>query len=688
MAFELSAVIRLNDQFSQNMKRVRESTERFSKSVEKMKSAGKSFDQFGSKLTKSITMPAMAATSALAGITTAMGFKRLIGIDTAQAKLKALGHDAASVTTIMDSALASVTGTAYGLDTAATMAASAVAAGLKPGEELTRYLSLTADAAAIAGSSMGEMGSIFNKVQTANRAYNGELQQLADRGLPIYQWLADEAGVTADAIRDMASQGQISSELFRSAIESNIGGAAKTMGEESFSAAMANIGADISRIGASFIGAGGKAGGFFATVKPLLTSFRGMLSSVEEKAVVWGEKFGEAFNNFITRIKNVKAWFDSLSPTMQSVITKTLAFGAAFAVGIGPALKIVGALMSVMGLLLNPVGLVITAIAALTAGFIYLYNTSETVRNGLATAWGFLKSTAETVFNGIKSFWAEWGGTIIQAFKDYFAIVKIVWSTVFNVIFATIKAIFGAIKVFWDNWGGTIITLLTGTWNNLKTIIETAINVISKTIGLVLSIITGDWSAAWDNIKGIFVAVWDGIKSIFGNTLSTMISIGADLFTGIWDGMKGIWSSISGWISDKVSWMTDKLMFWRKGNKEMSESNATGPAAAIDGSHFGGLWRVPFDGYLAKLHKGERVLTAREAGVYDGFSYDQAAGKTVNTVTNTTVNNVSKDRSSKSAGPSGFNITINEMSVRQESDIEEIADKLLRKIKFAWKGGA
>ncbi len=36
----------------------------------------------------------------------------------------------------------------------------------------------------------------------------------------------------------------------------------------------------------------------------------------------------------------------------------------------------------------------------------------------------------------------------------------------------------------------------------------------------------------------------------------------------------------------------------------------------VDGSHAGGLPYVPFDGYVAELHRGERVLTAKEAQEY------------------------------------------------------------------------
>lgn len=39
----------------------------------------------------------------------------------------------------------------------------------------------------------------------------------------------------------------------------------------------------------------------------------------------------------------------------------------------------------------------------------------------------------------------------------------------------------------------------------------------------------------------------------------------------------------------------------------------------LDGSHKTGLERVPFDGYFAELHYGERVLTAQEAAIYNSI---------------------------------------------------------------------
>lgn len=300
----------------------------------KLKGIGTQMSDIGGQLTKKITMPALGAVSALTGIALVKGFDRLIGIDTAQAKLKGLGHDAEGVEKIMESALDAVRGTSFGMGEAATTAANAVAAGVEPGKELTKYLSTTGDAAAIAGSSMSEMGAVLNKVKTSNKAYNGELQQLSDRGLPVYQWLAKEAGVAAEEVTNLASDGKISSEMLMSAIENNIGGAAQKIGEESFTAGLANMWAAVGRLGASFLDAGGKGGGFFSQLKPLIVDFTGRIDTMGDFAEKAGVKFGKFFTAVIDKAKALKETYDGLSPFMQDLIKKFAIFGSVAAVGI------------------------------------------------------------------------------------------------------------------------------------------------------------------------------------------------------------------------------------------------------------------------------------------------------------------------------------------------------------------
>jgi hypothetical protein len=59
-------------------------------------------------------------------------------------------------------------------------------------------------------------------------------------------------------------------------------------------------------------------------------------------------------------------------------------------------------------------------------------------------------------------------------------------------------------------------------------------------------------------------------------------------------------------------------------------SGAIQGMVTLIGSHAGGLDYVPYDGYLAQLHRGESVLTAEEASLYrnnkPAFSYDGISG--------------------------------------------------------------
>lgn len=202
----------------------------------------------GKKGFKVAAVGALGLATAIGAMTIKGGISRALNIEDAQAKLRGLGHDADSVKDIMNSALASVKGTAYGLDSAATLAATAVAAGVKPGQELTKYLSLAADAATIAGTSIDEMGSIFGKVQTQQRAYTQELNMLADRGIPIYQWLQDELGITQEQLRKMVAAGEVDSATYFKVIKKNIGGAALESGKTT-RGAYQNLLAAMSRIG-------------------------------------------------------------------------------------------------------------------------------------------------------------------------------------------------------------------------------------------------------------------------------------------------------------------------------------------------------------------------------------------------------------------------------------------------------
>ncbi len=202
-------------------------------------------------ITSSLKGAGLAVAAGVAAAT-AGGFGRLSAIETAQAKLEALGNSTETVALILKNATDAVTGTQYSLADAATAAASAVAAGVKPGEELTQYLRLTANAAAITGREFSDMGYIINKTTTAGAAYTDDLNQVADAGVPIFQALAKEYGVSQKELRDMASKGEIDAKRFQKVLQETVGDGALAVGDTT-TGAFKNMGAAFNRFGAGLL---------------------------------------------------------------------------------------------------------------------------------------------------------------------------------------------------------------------------------------------------------------------------------------------------------------------------------------------------------------------------------------------------------------------------------------------------
>lgn len=261
----------------------------------------------GLKATGLLAGGVTAIGGAIATVAAKKGLDRLLDIDDAQKKLKGLGKTQADIASIMDSALASVKGTAFGLGDAATIASGAVAAGVKPGKDLTKYLKLTADAASIAGTSLGDMGSIINKTTTSGKVYTDNLNQLADRGIPIFQWLQKEYGVSADELSTMVRKGKVDSATFRKVIEQNIGGAALSSGE-SVRGSAANMGAALGRLGAMFLkGPVSAAPGVFQSLTGATDRAGAALQPYADKITAWIVPALQSFSAWVDRIDFGKA---------------------------------------------------------------------------------------------------------------------------------------------------------------------------------------------------------------------------------------------------------------------------------------------------------------------------------------------------------------------------------------------
>ena len=388
-----------------------------------------------------------------AGVTVALGklaatggFNRALSIEDARAKLKGLGHDAGSIDEIMNNALASVKGTAYGLGDAATTASQLVASGVKQGDQLTSVLKTVGDSAQISGRDFTEMGSIFSKVAASNKLQGEQVNQILDSGIPILQFLAKHYGITAEEAQKMVSSGKVDFENFAAAMQENLGGAAQSAGT-TFKGAMANVKAAFSRLGEKAMTPvlNGLRDIFNAAI-PLVDAVTTKLTPVFEQ---WGDLVSntiapmivDAFEK-ITSVLNgdsFSGFSSGIMATIPLVGSLVAAMGGTGLLGtigellvnipmVGPALKgLVGdsaLLGNALKLLGGPVGIVLSLLAGLVMISPQLQQTlaqvAETVGSALMGAVSTLAPVLQDIFDKCTSAASEIFPVLVECMSQIF----------------------------------------------------------------------------------------------------------------------------------------------------------------------------------------------------------------------------------------------------------------------------
>lgn len=97
------------------------------------------------------------------------------------------------------------------------------------------------------------------------------------------------------------------------------------------------------------------------------------------------------------------------------------------------------------------------------------------------------------------------------------------------------------------------------------------------------------------------------------------MQMGDAVIDGIIDGISAAWDSLVSWFNG----LWNNLFGNRSVNVDVNSSGT-------DGSHAGGLDYVPYDNYIANLHRGEMVLTSAEATQYRKGNENAAGGMTIN----------------------------------------------------------
>ena len=530
MAIVGSAQVLIRPTFSNMQKEIRRELEGMGEDVgaQAGERAGRSLGDRLATWGKRGAMVAGGAIAAVTGTALVKGFGRLQAIENAQAKMRGLGHDADTVRQIMDNALTSVRGTAFGLGEAATIAASAVAAGIEPGEKLAGHLTNVANTAAAAGVSMEEMGAVFNKAATqANGVQNDVISQLADRGIPIYQALADQMGVTAGEVFKLASQGKVDFETFSAAAQEAAGTVAEEMGG-TLSGSFQNTLAALGRVGANLMS------GVYPYFADFFQGAMDFLGPLEEKAVEVGEALGEWLSRGAEGVKTFIQEFrdgEGLGGRFADLLGRIRdgakgLFDLLFSGDYTGALRnafgweedepIVGTLLAIRDAVISiATWITDTAIPAVVDFGQWLWS----IR-------GWLMPIAGAVLG------------IVAAWKTYQTVMAVVRGV--TLAFTAVQTALNVVLAM--NPIGLIVLALVG----LAAAFVTAWH-RSETFR---NVVTG----AWEAIKSAAVAVWDWLKGAFDWLKDAFASV-ADWFSDRGDEISGVWRAIKDGIAAAWNWI-------------------------------------------------------------------------------------------------------------------------------------
>lgn len=566
----------------------------------------KSSGRLGSFVGGALKKGAIAGVTGAAGLMgTALfkGFGRLQSLENAKAKLTGLGHSAQTVEGIMSDANKAVKGTAFGMDEAATTAAGAVAAGIKPGKDLEAVLRLTGDAATIAGTDMASMGQIFNKVATSNKVQGDVINQLSERGIPIIQLLSEELGISAEETVKLASKGQINFEMFRKAMERGVGGAAAESGK-TLQGAFKNSLAALGRFGANLLS------GVYPQIREFFNGFIQWMGPIEKHAERIGQQVGVFMADAFTRLKAIAV---PVGQALVSVMTSTarwvrenwdlvkvlgIALGSAgAAVGVYVAAsrtwaaitRGVAAAQALLNTVMNasPLKLLVVGLSAVVGGLVAFFTQTETGRKAwghiVAAFQGFisgvgpvLRGVVDGVKNGIGamgSVFSRVGAAIKTGWKAVGTVFSTVWTSVISPVFAAFKRVITAllnsvvkpiasgIKAAWRGVGSVVRAVWDKTVKGVFALMRKGVEAVGKAFTAARNIIRTVWnvvktiaSGVWKSVRGTFDKMKGGVKAVSKgfetarNSIRTVWNVVKTIASGVWNSVSGTFGKMKGGV--------------------------------------------------------------------------------------------------------------------------------------------
>lgn len=374
-------------------------------------------------------------------------------------------------------------------------------------------------------------------------------------------------------------------------------------------------------------------------------------SGIESLALSIGERLTPYARKLVGAIQNVVSTFNNMSDTQKDQVVKIGAIVACIpplillygklVKGVGKAIvsfgkfgqqvKSAGSVMKVVFSPANKIVLIMTAIA-LVAVLVIKY-------------WEPLKTFFINCFEKLKQLAMDCGvdfealGSLFGKVKEMICLAIqgiVTWAqNKWNELQPIIQFIIEYIKIACSAWIGAFQGVLTGVANIINGVVE----VLGGLIDFIVGVFTGNWKRAWEGVVNIFTGLFEGIKGIAKSVMNGVIGF----INGAIRGINKLGSfKMPDWLGGKeIGLNIPQIPMLYKGT-----DNWQGGTAMI---HDRGA-------EIVDLPRGTRV-----------YPHDESIKKAFN--------------DGAKQGTNGVTINISNMTVRKQSDIDEIANALYNKLK-------
>lgn len=534
--------------------------ERFKQVGGNISAFGTQVSGVGASLTRSVTAPALGAAGAVGGLVATLGFQRLVGLDSAQAKLRGLGYDAESVDRISQQVTDSIEGTMVTMAEGVDIAAGALAAGVDEGEDLERYIRLVGDAAIASGRPIEEMSMIFNRVQGSGKLMTQELNMLEQSVPGVTAALADSYGVAQDELREMVTNGEVDAEHFREVMDDFMGG----MGEaysDSFAGMSKNILAYLGIVGEEMLS------GAFPKIKESMAEFIEFLQTdaVMDFAAKMGDYIGNAFETVIGWITSAIDWWTNLDGSTQKliltiagiaialgpvllIIGKVITFigGVVTALGsiiaaAGPTIAVIGKVAGMFSFLLNPITWIVAGIAALVAGLVWFFTQTQIGQTIVSTAWSWIQSAISAVVN-----WAtQTAWPMLQAVWEGIS-AGAVW--LWEIMVSVWDWIRGAISNVVNWLTGTAWPMIQAVWDGIVFGAQWLWGILEPIFIMIAAIFLYVGQTLWNIYSTLIKTMWDAfvaiVRWVWNSILNPIFNFIVNAFRALGNAFRWVWNNI------------------------------------------------------------------------------------------------------------------------------------------------